>query len=301
MSFAVAVAPRTVGRQPARLLAGAMAIGVHAGFAILLFFGLTWQIEEPAPVMVEMWQSLPPPPKNPPRAEPVKPAPEVKPEPAVKPLPEPDVRDAEIALDKQRETERKRAAEARLAEEAEQKAAKKLAELKAAELKLAEQKKTDAAKLADAQKREAARRKVEDNARKLAQALADEEQRQLDAENTALDKLRQDAAAAKAAAARAAAASGAINDFRGRISAKVRGNTRVPDNLTGNPEVRYRVRLLPTGDVVSVTLVKSSGNAAYDLAVERAIEKSSPLPLPPERDARAAFVPELLFVHRPLD
>ena len=59
------------------------------------------------------------------------------------------------------------------------------------------------------------------------------------------------------------------------------------------------MRLLPTGEVQSVRVTQSSGNAAYDEAVVRAIEKSSPLPLPSDRDARAAFVPELSFVHRP--
>ena len=65
------------------------------------------------------------------------------------------------------------------------------------------------------------------------------------------------------------------------------------------PEVRCLVKLLPTGEVLSVRVTQSSGNPAYDDAVVRAIEKSSPLPLPSDRDARAAFVPELSFVHRP--
>jgi len=90
-----------------------------------------------------------------------------------------------------------------------------------------------------------------------------------------------------------------VGQYRDQISAKVRGNTRLPDNLTGNPQVRCLVKLLPTGEVVSVRVTQSSGNAAYDDAVVRAIEKSSPLPLPGDRDARAAFVPELSFVHRP--
>jgi len=90
-----------------------------------------------------------------------------------------------------------------------------------------------------------------------------------------------------------------VGQYRDQISAKVRGNTRLPDNLKGNPEVRCLVKLLPTGEVVSVRVTKSSGNPAYDDAVVRAIEKSSPLPLPTDRDARAAFVPELSFVHRP--
>ena len=113
--------------------------------------------------------------------------------------------------------------------------------------------------------------------------------------------MQQQAAARAAASARQAAVSGVVGQYRDLISAKVRGNTRLPDNLQGNPEVRCLVKLLPTGEVQSVRVTRSSGNAAYDEAVVRAIEKSSPLPLPPDRDARAAFVPELSFVHRPKD
>jgi len=90
-----------------------------------------------------------------------------------------------------------------------------------------------------------------------------------------------------------------VGQHRDLISAKVRGNTRLPDNLTGNPKVRCLVKLLPTGEVQSVRVTQSSGNVAYDEAVVRAIWKSSPLPLPSDRDARAAFVPELSFVHSP--
>jgi colicin import membrane protein len=42
------------------------------------------------------------------------------------------------------------------------------------------------------------------------------------------------------------------------------------------------VTLLPGGAVLKAELKKSSGNAAYDKAVERAILKSDPLPLPPD-------------------
>lgn len=102
-----------------------------------------------------------------------------------------------------------------------------------------------------------------------------------------------------AANKRQAEVASVVGQYRDQISAKVRGNTRLPDNLKGNPEVRCLVKLLPTGEVLSVRVTKSSGNPAYDDAVVRAIEKSSPLPLPSDRAARAAFVPELSFVHRP--
>jgi len=37
---------------------------------------------------------------------------------------------------------------------------------------------------------------------------------------------------------------------------------------------------LPSGEVLAVKLKRSSGNAALDTAIERAILKSSPLPKP---------------------
>jgi colicin import membrane protein len=87
--------------------------------------------------------------------------------------------------------------------------------------------------------------------------------------------------------------------YRGLIAAKVRGNTHLPENLEGNPEVRCLVKLLPSGEVLRVGLTKSSGNVAYDKAVVSAIMKSSPLPLPSDRDVRAVFLPELSFILRP--
>jgi colicin import membrane protein len=150
--------------------------------------------------------------------------------------------------------------------------------------------------LAEQKKRELMRQMEEDDLeRRMAEETAANEARQA---KQAEAQARQ-AAARAAAGQRQAEMSRVVGQFRDQISAKVRGNTRLPDNLVGNPEVRCLVKLLPTGEVQSVRVTQSSGNAAYDDAVVRAIEKSSPLPLPAERDARSAFVPELSFVHRP--
>ena len=86
--------------------------------------------------------------------------------------------------------------------------------------------------------------------------------------------------------------------YAGRIKAKIRGNIVLPPDLKGNPEAIFDVVQLPTGEVLSVKLRKSSGHAGYDEAVERAVLKASPLPRPdrPELFQRAL---ELKF--RPLD
>jgi colicin import membrane protein len=48
--------------------------------------------------------------------------------------------------------------------------------------------------------------------------------------------------------------------------------------MAGNPKASFRVEQLPTGEIISVRKIKSSGVAAFDDAVEKGIIKSSPLP-----------------------
>lgn len=71
------------------------------------------------------------------------------------------------------------------------------------------------------------------------------------------------------------------DEYIGKIKAKIENNTFAPEGLSGNPRAEFRIVLLPTGEVLSATLLQSSGNPAYDEAVERSIYKSVPLPLPP--------------------
>jgi colicin import membrane protein len=96
----------------------------------------------------------------------------------------------------------------------------------------------------------------------------------------------------------AAARAKALNEYISRIQAKVKSNWILPQDIQGNPEAIFDVVQLPTGEVLSTRLVKSSGNAAYDAAVERAILKSSPLPLPASREL---FSRELKLTFRPHD
>ena len=69
-------------------------------------------------------------------------------------------------------------------------------------------------------------------------------------------------------------------DYINKIRVKVRGNAILPPGVSGNPEAVFSVEQLPSGEVLSVRLKHSSGNAVWDNAVERAIRMSSPLPLP---------------------
>jgi colicin import membrane protein len=72
--------------------------------------------------------------------------------------------------------------------------------------------------------------------------------------------------------------------YANRIRQKIKPNINVPPDIVGNPEAIYDVEQLPTGEVLSAKLRKSSGNRAYDDSVERAIMKASPLPRPERAD-----------------
>lgn len=98
----------------------------------------------------------------------------------------------------------------------------------------------------------------------------------------------------------AAARARALAAWTDKIRAKIRSNipTSVLEEVSGNPEAVFDVVQLPTGDVISVRMRKSSGNNRYDEAVERAILKSSPLPRP---DQPNLFDRQLELRFRPLD
>ena len=72
--------------------------------------------------------------------------------------------------------------------------------------------------------------------------------------------------------------------YANRIRQKIKPNINVPPDIVGIPEAIYDVEQLPTGEVLSAKLRKSSGNRAYDESVERAIMKASPLPRPERAD-----------------
>lgn len=236
--------------------AGLLAAGVHGFFVVLLVVGVSWQIHDPQPVMADIWQSLPAPSRPVPEPTPVpKPAP---PPPEARPQPAPDDRAAEIALEKKKKLD---------AEQLKRQQAEEAAEKK--------RRAEEQAKIAEAKRRaELLRQEQELSQRMLAESLA--------AESGQLQ-------ASRAAAQRASETDKLVARYQDLISAKIRDNTRLPDNLPGNPQVHFRLSVLPSGEIAKITLARSSGNAAFDQAVLRGIEKSSPLPLPTDRAAAERF------------
>ncbi len=190
-----------------------------------------------------------------------------------------------------REQERKRKAEARrLAElkkkkEAEQRRLAELKKKKEAEqrrLREEERRKEEAARLAalKREQEELERRRKEAEARKRREAelalqrqLVEEERRRADA---------------------------IVSQYVEIIKQKVMRNWLRPSDSRSGLSCEVRVRLIPGGEVVEVQIVRSSGDSAFDASVEKAVLKSSPLPLP-EDPALFERFRELKFIFKPED
>ncbi len=271
-------APYLIPPEPSRFPAILLALMVHGVLLGFLWFGINWQNTEPVAVEAEVWdmdikQAAMPPEPEPPR--PIPPRPEPTPQPA--PPPPKPVEQAvtpktpDIALERLKE---KKLQEKRLADEKlEQKREKAIADQKAKEL--AEKKEK-----ADAVAKELADKKAKDKADKLAKAAAAAaEQKRIDALREK-EMLRITGAAGGSGSAVKSTAPRIDTGYVAAITGKIKrstsyvGDTGVP----GNPRAVFKIEQLPTGEIISVRMVKSSGIPAFDDAVERGINNSSPLP-----------------------
>lgn len=315
---ATAGGPYRVPRHDSGWRAFGLALATHALLFLFLWGGINWQSSEPVAVEAEVWdlttqQAAPPPPA----AEDPEPAPEPEPEPepvppppAPEPAPPPPREvtppkpDPEIALRKERE--KKKEEEKRIAAEKEEQRKQKLED----DRKLAEQKKKEDEKkkreeeakerrLAE-EKAEAEKKKAEDDKKKkeLAAKKAAEKK-----ENDRLAKIRADeirrltgaAGGTSSGTAEKSTAPRMDGGYVAAITAKIKSNISYAgsQDVPGNPRAEFKITQLPTGEIVSVRKIKSSGIPAYDAAVENAIAKSSPLPKKKdgtvERDINATF------------
>ncbi|MGQ9686088.1 MAG: TonB family protein [Thiobacillaceae bacterium] len=280
------------------LAAGAMAMLVHGLFLLGLVFSVTWRSLPELPVYADLWAELPPLPEapEPPPPQPVEPVAPPEPLPAP-PAPQPKT-DIQLEMKKEEERLRLQAEEWERARiEAKQRRARE-AERRQRELEEARARRQEAERQRQeesSRRQEEARRLAQERARReLDEALARQLQEDLAGEARLLER-------GAGSQAEAAARLKMIEDYRDRIRNKIHGYLRLPPNLSGNPEVVYQVRLLPDGEVLRLTLLKSSGQPAYDRQVELAILKASPLPLPPDRELANAFREDLILKFRPYD
>lgn len=251
-------------RGERRGLAAALAGGVHLALLLLLVFGMQWQVKPDEPVSVELWASLPKPaqPIEVKKAPPPKPEPKIKSTPAPEPEPEP-VKKPDIAL-KQEKTKPKPEPKH------EEKPEPKKPEPKKPEPK-PEPKLPESKTKAEAKPEKPA--KPVDRAAELAK-LADEFSSSVKPSSATVAKTGPSAADVTHAKAK--------GNYGDAVRNRIERNVIPPADSHVNHKAVFEVTLLPSMEVLRVVKRSSSGNAAYDDAVERAILKTSPFPPLPD-------------------
>jgi len=159
---------------------------------------------------------------------------------------------------------KKRQAEAEKAEKARQAQVKKQQEKEAQEKKLAEQKKAEELK---AQQKAEAERKQKALEQELKKLEEDRVQNQLQQEIAAAEAAEQAAMAEEQAEATA-------QSYVAVIAARVEQFWSRPPSARKGMQCELLIQLVPTGRVVNVTVVKSSGNSAFDRSAEQAVLKA---------------------------
>ena len=72
------------------------------------------------------------------------------------------------------------------------------------------------------------------------------------------------------------------NDVAAQIRAKISKVWRYPPSARPDMEVVVRIQLVPTGEVINVSIISGSGNEALDRSVLAAVSRAQPLPVPKE-------------------
>ena len=298
--------PLLSGNDRGKWSSAALAALVHVLLGLFLFYGVRWQNRLPDAVEVELVSAPPPaarvapsPPPAPPAesrpAPPPPPEPEDEPAPAPPPRKQPDIAIKapepkkppppkpvkEIVKPEPKKPEPKAEPKKPEPKPEPKKPEPKKPEPKPepkpdpkAEAKArAEQARIDQAKADKEAKASAARaRELED--RRMRELMAH------DSENASQSRQIQEELARVAGAKASAARNKAIEAYIEKIRAKVKGNIVLPPGVSGDPFALFYVDQLPDGSVIEVRLKRSTGNAQLDGAIERAIQKSSPLPRP---------------------
>ncbi len=70
------------------------------------------------------------------------------------------------------------------------------------------------------------------------------------------------------------------NDIVAQIQAKIYETWRYPPSARPDMTVLVKIQLVPTGEVINVTISRGSGNQAVDRSVIAAVKRAQPLPVP---------------------
>ena len=71
-----------------------------------------------------------------------------------------------------------------------------------------------------------------------------------------------------------------MNKYKALILTAISRQWILPENANSALSSQFRIRLAPNGEVLSVSLIRSSGDPILDRSAQLAIYKASPLPVP---------------------
>jgi colicin import membrane protein len=294
--------------QPGAGRAWVVAGVAHALLFLALGLATAWKTQpQTVQAEAELWSATPeaaapklqePPPEPEPEPQPTpKPAP-TKPTP---PPPDPALerRDAQIALEKQKQLDKKKEAEKAEKLKAEkEKAAKEKAKT---EKEKAETKRKELEKEKLAKEKKAQEEKDRDKKKAAEKAMADK------ADAARADAMRQEnlkrmqgmagASGGENATGTALKSSGPSASYAGRLVGRIKPNITYPGDVVGNPRAEVEVKVSPDGTIQSRRIVQTSGNKAWDDAVLRAIDKTEIFP----KDTDGRVPPVIVLGFRPLD
>lgn len=266
-----------------------LALGVHGLLLLALAFSMNWKMSDPAPVEAEVWSEIPrvaggaAPPPPPPREQPVV---RRAPEPVKAADPEPEPRRApDLVIAK---TPPKKA-EPRKPEPKPEPEAKPQA--KPEVVKKPAPKKPEPRKDAPKVETVAKPSKATDPASRSLSAAELEAQRQAN-----LQRMMSSLGGGSGGPGAAARSTGPSAGYAGRIIARIKPNIVFTESLNGNPQAVVEVRCAPDGRIMSRRLVSSSGVAAWDEAVLRALDRTEVLPA--DVDGRVPTLMQLSFKPR---
>jgi colicin import membrane protein len=245
-----------------------MALVVHAALMLALGWGVGWQKDAVVVFDAEVWSALPQ--VAAPRAVEPEPAPVQPVVEAPAPPPSPQAKAPQVVTQKTPTKPEPRPP----AKQATQRDAER------------------AAREREAQKQAALQRQAQQRERESQAQLEAERQRNIER------MLGQaNATGSSRATGQAVQSSGPSASYAGRLVATIRPNIVFTDVVAGNPRAEVELRAGPDGTILSSRLRQSSGSAAWDQAVLRAIERTGKLPL----DENGRVPSSLILGFRPLD
>ncbi len=287
--------------QPGQGRAWVVAGVAHALLFLALGLATAWKTQpQTVQAEAELWSAIPqaaaPKLQEPPPEPEPSPQPAPQPEPAQPTPPPPDPalerRDAQIAIEKQKQLDKKK--EAEKAEKLKAQKEKAETQRKALEKeKLAKEKKAQKEKERDKKRAEEKAKAEKAKAEKADQARADA----LRQENLKRIQGMAGASGGENATGTALKSSGPSASYAGRLVGSIKPNITYSGDVVGNARAEVEVKVGPEGVILSRRIVQSSGNKAWDDAVLRAIDKTEILP----KDTDGRVPPVIVLGFRPID